>query len=218
MKKALTLIELLVAIGLLAMILSFYGIKKSQKELGDEIRPYQHPTGDNDDKTVFPEEFVTGVENHGLKALARPNGSIELLKVLLTNEVPVVVKTLLKPTEDSAHFRVIRGFNEEREVIIVDDSFFGPKKEISYFRFLEMWQPFNYVYLPVFPEEKEELVELILGQEEDEIVAYWRAINRAKKEAELDPDNVWPVFNLANSYYRVGRYEPPHLLFPKLRH
>jgi len=70
-----------------------------------------------------------------------------------------------------------------------------------------MWQPFNYVYIPVYRAEKEETVKAILGQEEDEEVAYWRAINRAKKEAELDPENVGPMFNLANSYYHVGRYE-----------
>jgi len=191
----------------LSMILSYYGIEKSQKELGEELRPYQHPRGDNDDKTVFPEEFVAMVGKSDLQAFSRVNGSLELLKKLLANEVPVVVKTLLKPTEDSAHFRVVRGFDETRGVIIVDDSYFGPQKEIDYFSFLQMWQPFNYVYILVYPLEKQALVEVILGPEMDEVVAHWRAINRAQKEIELDSENVWPLFNLANSYYHVGQYE-----------
>lgn len=191
----------------LAMILSYYGISKSQKELGEQIRPYQHPQGDNDDKTVFPKEFVAAVESFGLKALHRPNGSIELLKLFLSHEIPVVVKTLLKTSEDSAHFRIVRGFDEEKQVIIIDDSYFGPNKKIHYFEFLEMWQPFNYLYIPVYREDKEAIVKAILGQEIDETVAYWRAVNRAQKEKEKDRENVWPRFNLSNSYYHVGQLE-----------
>lgn len=191
----------------LSMILSYYDIDKSQKELSEQMRPYQHLKGDNDDKTIFPEEFVFWVEKFGLKALHRPNGSIELLKLFLANDIPVVVKTLLKIEDDPSHFRIVRGFDENSQIIIVDDSYFGSNRKISYFQFLQMWQPFNYVYIPVYRPEKEEIVKAISGQEEDEEVAYWRAINRAKKEAELDPENVWPVFNLANSYYHVSRYE-----------
>lgn len=200
----------------LSMILSFYGISKSQKELGEEMRPYQHPKGDNDDKTIFPEEFVFWVQNFGLKALYRPNGSLQLIKVFLANDIPVVVKTLLKVDEDSAHFRVIRGFDEKRQVIIADDSYFGPNRKIGYFQFLALWQPFNYVYIPVYKPEKEEIVKTILGQEIDEEVAWWRAINRAQKEAELDPENIYPIFNLSTSYYHVGEYQKSVAEFEKV--
>ena len=198
------------------MILSFYGISKTQKELGEQLRPYQHPAGDNDDKTVSPQEFVKAVEGFGLKALYRPNGSIDLLKLFLSNNIPVVVKTLFKRAEDSAHFRVVRGFDEEKQVVIVDDSYFGPNKKISYFEFLGIWQPFNYVYIPVYKTDKQEIVETILGQEIDQEVAYWRSINRAQKEIEKDPNNVWPAFNLANSYYQVGQLDKCVAQFEKI--
>jgi tetratricopeptide (TPR) repeat protein len=191
----------------MAMILSYYGIEKTQKEMGELMRPYQHPKGDNDDKTVTPEEFVYWAQQNGLEALTRPTGSIELLKMFLANEVPVVVKTLLKPTEDSAHFRVVRGFDEEKQVIIVDDSYFGPNTKVGYFDFLQMWQPFNYGYILVYRADKSEIVKVILGDEIDEQVAYWRAINRAQKEIEKDPENVWPAFNKVNSLYHVGEYQ-----------
>ena len=35
----------------LSITLSHYGINVSQEELGNKMRPYQHPKGDNDDKT-----------------------------------------------------------------------------------------------------------------------------------------------------------------------
>lgn len=200
----------------LSMILSYYDIYKSQKELGDEMRPYQNPKGDNDDKTIFPHEFVTWVEKFGLKATYRPNGSLELLKLFLANEIPVVVKTWLRPNEDIGHFRIIRGFDEGAKVLIDDDSYFGPNRRLSYFDFMSMWQPFNYGYIPVYRPEKEEIVKAILGQEQDLEVAYWKAVNRAQKEAELDPENIYPIFNLSTSYYHVGEYEKSVAEFEKV--
>jgi len=200
----------------LSMILSYYDINKSQKELGDEMRPYQHPKGDNDDKTIFPHEFVAWVEKFGLKAVYRPNGSLELLKLFLANEIPVVVKTWLRPNEDIGHFRIIRGFDEGAKVLIDDDSYFGPNRRLSYFDFMSMWQPFNYGYIPVYQPEKEEIVKAILGQEQDAEVAYWQAVNRAQKEAELDPDNIYPVFNLSTSFHHVGEYEKSVAEFEKV--
>lgn len=200
----------------LSMILSYYDIRKSQKELGDEMRPYQHPQGDNDDKTIFPTEFVSWVEKFGLKAIYRPNGSLELLKLFLANEIPVVVKTWLRPNEDIGHFRIIRGFDETAKVLIDDDSYFGPNRRLSYFDFMSMWQPFNYGYIPVYKPEKEEMVMAILSQEQDLEVAYWQAVNRAQKEARLDPENIYPLFNLVTSYYHVGEYQKSVTEFEKV--
>jgi len=55
-----------------------------------------------------------------------------------------------------------------------------------------------------------------LGQEQDAEVAYWQAVNRAQKEAGLDPENIYPVFNLATSYYHVGEYEKSVAEFEKV--
>lgn len=200
----------------LSMILSYYGINKSQKELGDEMRPYQYPKGDNDDKTIFPTEFVAWVEKFGLEAIYRPNGSLELLKLFLANEIPVVVKTWLRPNEDIGHFRIIRGFDEGAKVLIDDDSYFGPNRRLSYFDFMSMWQPFNYGYIPVYKPEKEEIVKAVLGQDQDSEVAYWKAVNRAQKESQLDPNNIYPIFNLSTSYYHVGEYEKSVTEFEKV--
>jgi len=200
----------------LSMILSYYEVYKAQKELGDEMRPYQHPKGDNDDKTIFPIEFVTWVEKFGLKAFYRPNGSLQLIKLLTANGIPVVVKTWLRPNEDIGHFRIVRGFDEGSQKIISDDSYFGPNQKISYFTFMEMWQPFNYGYVPVYRPEKEELVKAILGQDLDLKTAYGKAVERAKKEAELDSENVYPIFNLATSCYHLGEYEKSVAEFEKV--
>lgn len=200
----------------LSMILSYYQIFKSQKELAEQMRPYQHPKGDNDDKTIFPEEFIDWVEKFGLKAIHRPNGSLQLIKLLVSNGIPVVTKTWLKPNEDIGHYRIIRGFDERAKVIIDDDSYFGPNRRLSYFDFLSMWQPFNYGYIPIFEPGKEEIVKAILGEDLDLAVVYQKAVERAKKEAELTPDNVYPIFNQVTSYYHLGEYEKSVAEFEKV--
>lgn len=200
----------------LSMVLFWYGIEKSQKELADLMRPYQHPKGDNDDKTIFPEEFAKTAQDFGLLAINRPNGTIEQLKYFVANDIPVVVKTWLRPNEDIGHFRIVRGFDETKKVIIQDDSYHGPNKKIAYNKFLLMWQSFNYGYIVVYPEEKEEKVLVILGEEKEEKVAWQNAANRAQKEIEADPENIYSWFNLSASYYHLGQYQKSVEAFKKV--
>ena len=191
----------------LSMILSWYGQEVSQRELGDKMRPYQNSDGDNDDKTIFTYEFVDWANVYGFEAIDKVNGDIELLKTFTANGIPVVVKTWLHVGDDIGHFRIVRGFDEERQIIIQDDSYEGPNKKISYFDFLSMWQPFNYAYIIVYTPEQKDLVEGIVGEESKENVDWQNALIRAQKEAELDPENVYPHFNMSTSYYHLGDYQ-----------
>src|SRR3990170_5842929 len=188
----------------LSMALSWYGISVSQEELAQKMRPYQVANGDNDDKTIFTQEFAQRAEAYGLKTVNRVNGTIDLLKLFTANDIPVVVKTWLKPGEDIGHFRFVRGFDEAKQVVIVDDSYHGPNRRVSYYDFLSMWQPFNYAYIILYPAEKEELVRTILGGEGDESVAWKGALERAKEEEKLDSQNIYPVFNQATAHFHLG--------------
>ncbi|MBI4100297.1 C39 family peptidase [Candidatus Microgenomates bacterium] len=190
----------------LSMILAFYNINVSQQELGAKMRPFQNLGGDNDDKTIFTSEFVSWAQNYGLSAISRPGGTLDLLKQFTANGIPVVVKTWLKSGEDIGHFRIVKGFDEKEKVIIQDDSYQGPNKKFSYFDFLSIWQPFNYAYIIVYPKEKEEVVQTILGEDRDEKTAWEKTKVRAEKERELDPENIYPVFNLAASFYHLEKY------------
>lgn len=191
----------------LSMILNWYGIKVTQAQLGDEMRPYQVTSGDNDDKTIFTYEFVDWAKHYGLEAIDRRNGDIELLKRITSNGIPVVVKTWLHPGEDIGHFRIVRGFDENDQVIIQDDSYEGPNKKISYYDFLSMWQPFNYDYMIVYKPQEESLVMAILDEESDEQAAWANALARAEKERSVDPDNIYPVFNISTASYHLNDYQ-----------
>ncbi len=199
----------------LSMILSWYEVNVSQKELGDKMRPYQHPKGDNDDKTIFTSEFTDWAKKYGLNAENRVNGDLETLKLFVTNGIPVVVKTWLRVDEDIGHFRIVRGFDEGKKVIIQDDSYHGPDKKISYFDFMSMWQPFNYAYMIIYSSQKEKLVKAIL-KDEDEVASWKNSIVRAQKEADLDPENIYPWFNLSTAYYHTGDYQQSTQAFERV--
>ncbi len=200
----------------LSMIMAYFDVSVSQEELADKIRPYQHPKGDNDDKTIFSSEFVTWANSYGLKAVSRVNGDIQMLKWLTSNNIPVVVKTWLKQDEDIGHFRLVKGFDESKQVIIQDDSYEGKDKEFSYYDFLKLWQPFNYNYIVVYKPEQEALVKAILKQEWQEQTAWENALSRAQKETQLTPDNPYPLFNQATSFYHLGEYEKTVQIFKQV--
>ena len=127
--------------------------------------------------------------------------------MLTNNGIPVVVKTWLKVDEDIGHFRIVRGFDEEKKLIIQDDSYQGPNKRIAYYDFLSMWQPFNFGYIVIYKEEQEALVEAIIGLEMDEAVAWDNARQRAEQEHGLDPQNIYPLFNLSVADQHLGHNE-----------
>ncbi len=201
----------------LSMALGFYGTKVSQQELGLAMRPYQNPEGDNDDKTIFSSEFVYWAEKHGMNSQTRVNGTVDTLKLFTANGIPVVVKTWLNPGEDIGHFRLIRGFDEERGVIIQDDSYQGKDREINYDVFLSMWQPFNYDYTLVYPPEKEQLVQAIIGNESEDVVMWTNSLERAKKESQIEPQNIYPWFNMSVSYFHLGKFDKSIAAFEEVQ-
>jgi tetratricopeptide (TPR) repeat protein len=191
----------------LSMALNWWGVEASQAEVADIIRPYRNQAGDNDDKNTFSNEFVETAQKYGLKAVTRVNGDIELLKRFTANGIPVVVKTQLKTGDDIGHFRLVTGYNESEKVIIQDDSYQGRNKKYSYYDFLSLWQLFNYDYIVVYTPETEAKVKAILGEEWDEQVAWKNALERAEEEHSLDPDNLFPTFNISVASYRLGDYQ-----------
>lgn len=191
----------------LSMAMAWYGVKVPQEELASKMRPFQHPKGDNDDKTIFTYEFVNWANEYGLEAVGRVNGDIELLKKFISNGIPVVVKTWLKPNEDIGHFRLVTGYDENKQIIVQDDSYEGPNKKISYYDFLTMWQAFNYSYVVVYTPELKEKVESIIGEEVDEKIAWENSLRRAEEESLKEDKNPYPHFNISTASYHLGDYE-----------
>lgn len=191
----------------LSMVMSMFGKNVSQEVLANEMRPFHNPYGGVDDKSIFASEFARFAKEYGFEGIHRPNGTTDLLKTFVANDIPVIVRMWLNPYEDIGHFRIVRGYDSAKQNIIVDDSYNGPNIEIPYSDFLAMWQPFQYGYVLVFPKEKQDVVNSILDKEVDEMVAWQNTLERAEKELADNPNNAYTEFNLAVAHYYLGNYK-----------
>lgn len=200
----------------LSMALSYFGVDKSQAELGQILRPYQVPGGNNDDKSVTLLEVADLGETYGLHSYLRPNGDVEKLKQFISHDIPVVTRTWTKPNEDIGHYRIVRGYDDLNGQIIQDDSLQNKNLRFSYDEFNKMWLPFNYEYLVMVPEEKIEIAERILGIEINEVVAWENAKMRIERELESDSTNWHLLFALSRIYYYLEDFEKSVEYFDKV--
>jgi len=197
----------------LSMTLSYYGFNHSQFELGQDLRPYQNPLGDNDDKSVTLDELAKKAAEYGLVPFHRPNGSIELVKQFIANDIPVVTRTLLTETEDIGHYRVIKGYNDATGEIVQDDSLQGHNLKYTYSEFTKLWQTFNYEYLVLVPRKKEFVARAILGEDTDVVTSWKKAAANSRRELELNPDDMYARFNLSVALYYTGDFQNSVLNF-----
>lgn len=198
----------------LSMTLSYYGINKSQAQLGEELRPYQVPGGDNDDKSVTLEEVAEKSKEYGLTPYLRPNGNNEIIKKFIANDIPVITRTWLKEGDDIGHYRVIKGYDETS--FIQDDSMQGKNLHYTYDSFDKIWDKFNYQYLVLVPENKLALAKQIMGENLEEKIAWQKAVDLSKQKLQEDPNDYTAGFNLSVAYYKLGDYQKSVEAFEKV--
>lgn len=191
----------------LSMALSFYDTFISQQELGQELRPYQRPNGDNDDKSVTLSELQAVAEDLGFIAYHRPSGEIAMIEQFISYGMPVITRTWLRPGEDIGHYRVIKGYDRTQQLLIQDDSLQGKGLAYDYEDFVGLWSAFNYEFLVLVPQEKQELAMAILADHGDEQSAWQLALEHSNQRLMVENGNVYAVFNQAVAHYNLGEYQ-----------
>ncbi|MBP9700278.1 C39 family peptidase [Candidatus Woesebacteria bacterium] len=191
----------------LSMTLRLYGISVSQQELGQSLRPYQVASGDNDDKSVTLSELAKKSSEYGFTPYHRPLGTRDILKKAIALDIPVIVRTLTKPSEDIGHFRVIKGYDETLGIVIQDDSLQGKDLQYSYDELDRIWKPFNFEYLLLVPQNKIEQIEVILGDYADEKTAWEDSVRQLEDLLLREPEDNVARFNLSVALFHVGDYE-----------
>jgi tetratricopeptide (TPR) repeat protein len=191
----------------LSMALSYYGINVSQQELGSVLRPYQIPSGDNDDKSVTLDELAQHAKVYGLVSYHRPGGNQDLIKKLIAAGFPVITRTTTKPSEDIGHFRIIKGYDDVAQDFIQDDSLQGHNLRYSFGDFNDLWQVFNYEFLVLVPPDKETPVRTLLGDLALPNTAWQQAVTLARNQLQADPTDIFARFNLAVAHYHLGNYQ-----------
>lgn len=190
----------------LSMTLSYFGITVSQEELGEALRPYQIPGGDNDDKSVTLEELAIKAKEYDLTSYHRPAGSVEKIKQFIAAGIPVMTRTLLHTNEDIGHYRVLKGYDDSTQEFIQDDSLQGKNLRYTYTDYIQLWKPYNYEYLVLIPKGREEIAKNILNNDVNEKVAWEHALALSREE-QKSSDSFYPILNESVALYHLGKYE-----------
>ena len=191
----------------LSMGLSFWGWPGDQRD----TRLYLRPNLEVDDKNIMPEEMVRFVETQtDLKALTRVGGDLDLIKRLLAAGFPVIIEKGHHPPDDwwMGHYMVINGYNDNKSRFIAQDSLGKPDTLLSYDDVIPWWRNFNYVYIVIYPPDREDEVHRLLGPRLDAAYDYQQTAQRAREEiASLEGrDLYFAWFNLGSSLVELGDF------------
>jgi tetratricopeptide (TPR) repeat protein len=189
------------------MALSYWGWK------GDQISIAAYTKPNPRDKNVMPEELADFVNTEtDLKAIVRVAGDLELLKGFLAAGFPVIVEKGFEPESQlgwMGHYEVITAYSDGKQGFTAQDSFLGPGLTVSYDGMQKQWRAFNYLYIVVYPVDREKEITTLLGPQADETADFQYAATKASDETNqlTDPrDRFFAWYNRGSSLISLKDY------------
>ncbi|HEY8731752.1 MAG TPA: C39 family peptidase [Candidatus Limnocylindria bacterium] len=177
------------------MALSTFGIEADQEEArlalrGPDLRRGMGPG------PVDP--WVT--QRYGLRSASRLNGTTDLIKELVANGfAPMVTQWLQDPTISRiAHWRTVRGDDDDLGVFYVNDPTLGANVPLSYDWFDSNWQAFSYRWMVLYRPGDAARLQQIVGADWSEIGMRDRFYARAKADAYAqETSSAWLAYGEA---------------------
>jgi tetratricopeptide (TPR) repeat protein len=194
-----------------SMVLQYFGYNVGQDVTKSALRT------NPDDKNVFSYEMQEYVKrDFGIESKLLYNGDIQTIKTLIANGFYVVVEDWLHSNEDIGHVTILRGFDDEKGVLIADDSYLGINIVYKYDTFDQtQWKAFNREYIPFYRTGLEGKLKEIIGENWDTKTMYQNAVKKAQQEIQNNDRDMYAYFNLGTSYFGLGEYEKAWEAFEK---
>ena len=212
----------------LTMALKFWKWKGTRDDLLRVIKP-----GINDpkleffkrgqtDKNVMPYEMVDFVNNNtDMHALSRIGGSLDLLKGFIAAGYPVLIEKGEYQRDTTGqvswmgHYLFLTGYNDTSKTFLVQDTLSGanyigggPNDQVPYDKFYTEWRAFNYLFMLVYPVDREATIQGLLGNWADPEWANQTALGLAEQDIKtqtgLDAYFAW--FNKGASHVQLLQY------------
>lgn len=191
----------------LSMALSYWGWEGNQELTRGWLRP--HP----EDRNVMLYEMVDAVKaNTSFSALVRYGGDDELIKKFVAAGIPVIIERDMgdvRPNADwTGHYSLITGYDDGSGKYLTQDSYRGENIVLDYENHDRFWRAFNYVFVVIYPPEREVEILAILGPHADITYNHKSA---AQKAQEAIPslegrDLFFAYFNFGTSLVNLGDY------------
>jgi peptidase C39-like protein len=200
-----------------SMALTFWGWDGDRDVIGKAVKP------SDKDKNVMPYELQDFITDNvpGMTSAIRFGGDIDMLKRMVAAGFPVVVEKGIYERDINGnmgwmgHYAFVTGYDDTKQEIIYQDTYQpdpkanpGPNRHIKYSTFNEGWRAFDYVFVVVYPNEKESQVMSLLGPLADEGQAARHALEIAQSEAQTlsDIDQFFAWFNVGTSHVALLEY------------
>ncbi len=207
----------------LTMALNFWGWKGTRDDVARVVKPGSGDLKENfiqrglPDKNVMPYELVDFVnENTEYRALMRYGGDENLIKRLIAAGFPVIVEKGYYEADYTGkidwlgHYLFTTGYDDARGGFIVQDAYLKPGKNLlsDYARYQDGWRSFNYLFIVVYPADREADVMTVLGPWTDESWADRHALDLAEKDILTLKDNnlFFAWFNQGTSHVALQQY------------
>jgi len=201
-----------------SMALTYWGWNGNRDVIGKAVMPVE-----TKDKNVMPYELQDYITDNvpGMSAVVRYGGDLDMLKRLVAGGFPFVAEKGIYEVDINGkyswmgHYAFVTGYDEMTQEVIYQDSYQpdpvnnpGPNRHIKYSTFLEGWRAFNYVFVVVYPNDKEAQVLNLLGPLADEQLASQHALSVAQSEAQTltDIDRFFAWFNMGTSHVALLQY------------
>ncbi|MBA3534551.1 MAG: C39 family peptidase [Ardenticatenales bacterium] len=185
----------------LAMNLSYFGRSETQAETAPFLKP------NKDDKNVSPHEMLAYARSIGYDGQVVVGSDLKLLRTLVTNELPVIVESwyIPDPNDEMGHYLLLTGYDQE--TVTFFDSYHGPDVQENAVHFDQLWKVFNRTAVVIWPPEKAEVAQAILGDLTNTQVMHERALATAHAEVNSNPQDKFAWFNLGSSLTALGDSE-----------
>ena len=213
----------------LTMALKFWGWKGDRDDVARVVKPGSGDMRVNfidrgkADKNVMPYELVDFVnEETEYRALMRNGGDENLIKRLIAAGFPVIVEKGYYEHDTTGkiswmgHYLFTTGYDDARGGFIVQDAYLrdknlniiGKNMLSDYNTYLEGWRDFNYLFMVVYPADRESEVYDALGPWSDVEWANQHALELAEKDiAAVKGNNLFFAwFNKGTSHVQLKQY------------
>jgi tetratricopeptide (TPR) repeat protein len=195
----------------LSMALTFWGWDGNRDTVGEYVKT------NKDDKNVMPyelQDFVLSQTDYG--ALIRYGGDISLLKKLVAGGFPVVTEKGYYTYDLTGrygwlgHYQFVTGYDEAKGVLVVQDTYIdkGENHEFSYADFIKGWRSFDYLFMVVYPFNREAELLTLLGSYADVDWSSRQALQIATTEVSSlsGEDQYFAAFNVGTSHVNLREY------------
>lgn len=207
----------------LTMALNYWGWPGNRDDVARVVKPgVQDPDLDfiqrgRWDKNVMPYEMADFVaEETAFNVVVRQGGEVDLVKRLIAAGFPVLVEKGYYEADYTGkvawlgHYLFTTGYDDSRGEFVVQDAYLEPGQDrrVPYSEYVEGWRSFNYLFMVIYPPERQLEVYDVLGPWGDPAWAGEHALQIAEHETQsLEGINqFFAWFNKGTSLVDLLRY------------